>query len=136
LATDARFKDIASRSANAEELKRIVQEWIDSMPSDDAVIDLLKEHRVPHAPVLTVEEAIAHEHLRERGTVTTIEDRFLGKFDVPGFPLRFSAFPGELQLPAPILGEHNAEVLRDCLGYSPQQIERLEADGILLRGER
>ncbi|HKD76676.1 MAG TPA: CoA transferase, partial [Ktedonobacterales bacterium] len=136
LASDPRFKDIASRAANADELKRIVQEWIDSMPSDDAVLQLLKEHRVPHAPVLTVEEAIDHPHLRERGTVTTIEDRFIGRFDVPGFPLRFSAFPEEPQPPAPTLGQHNAEVLHDYLGYSEQRIERLEADGILCRGER
>jgi CoA:oxalate CoA-transferase len=136
LAIDPRFKDIPSRAANAEELKRIVQQWIDSMPSDDEVLLLLEEHRVPHAPVLTVEEAISHPHLRERGTVTTVEDRFIGKFDVPGFPLRFSAFPDELQLPAPTLGQHNAQVLGDYLGYSPLQIERLEADGILYRGER
>jgi crotonobetainyl-CoA:carnitine CoA-transferase CaiB-like acyl-CoA transferase len=136
LATDPRFKDIASRTANADELKQIVQEWIDSISSDDTVLELLEEHRVPHAPVLTVEEAIDHPHLRERGTVTTIQDRFIGQFDVPGFPLRFSAFPGEPQLAAPTLGQHNAEILRDYLGYSQQRIERLETEGILCRGER
>jgi len=97
---------------------------------------LLEEHRVPHAPVLSVEEAINHPHLRARGTVTEIEDRFIGKFDVPGFPLRFSAFPEELQQPAPTLGQHNAELLQDYLGFTSAQIERLEADGILHRGER
>ena len=79
---------------------------------------------------------MAHPHLRERGTVTTVEDPFIGKFDVPGFPMRFSAFPEELQLPAPTLGQHNAAVLTDYLGYSPQQIERLAADGVLYQGER
>ena len=34
------------------------------------------------------------------------------------------------------LGQQNAEVLRDYLGYSAQRIERLEADGILYKGER
>jgi crotonobetainyl-CoA:carnitine CoA-transferase CaiB-like acyl-CoA transferase len=133
---DPRFKDLASRGANADELKRIVQDWIDSAPSDDAVLHLLEEHRVPHAPVLTVEEAVNHPHLRERGTVTTVEDEFIGKFDVPGFPMRFSAFPEELQLPAPALGQHNAEVLRNYLGYLPEQIEKLEADGILYKSAR
>lgn len=136
LATDPRFKDLLSRAANADELKRIVQEWIDSAPTDDAVLQLLEEHRVPHAPVLTVEEAVNHPHLRERGTVTTVEDQFIGNFDVPGFPMRFSAFPEELQLPALTLGQHNAEVLRDCLGYSAERIRKLEADGILYRSER
>jgi crotonobetainyl-CoA:carnitine CoA-transferase CaiB-like acyl-CoA transferase len=136
LATDPRFKDLANRGANADELKQIVQEWIDSAPSDDAVLHLLEEHRVPHAPVLTVEEAVNHPHLREHGTVTTIEDEFIGKFDVPGFPMRFSAFPDELQLPAPALGQHNADLLQRYLGYSTRQIRQLEADGVLCRGAR
>jgi CoA:oxalate CoA-transferase len=136
LATDSRFKNISSRANNREELNRTVQAWIDAAPSDEAVFRLLEEHRVPHAPVLSVEEAINHPHLRARGTVTEIEDRFIGKFDVPGFPMRFSAFPEEVQQPAPTLGQHNAEVLQDYLGYSSEQIERLQADDILHRGER
>jgi crotonobetainyl-CoA:carnitine CoA-transferase CaiB-like acyl-CoA transferase len=88
------------------------------------------------SPVLTVAEAIAHPHLRDRGTVTTIEDQFIGQFDVPGFPLRFSAFPDEPQLPAPTLGQHNTELLRDYLGYSAERIALLEAEGILHRGNR
>lgn len=136
LPTDPRFKDLPSRASNAEELKRIVQEWIDSMPSDDAVLRLFEEYRVPHAPVLTVEEAINHPHLRERRTVTTIKDPFVGAFDVPGLPMRFSAFPEEIQLPAPTLGQHNAELLSNYLGYSSERISQLEADGVLHRGAR
>jgi crotonobetainyl-CoA:carnitine CoA-transferase CaiB-like acyl-CoA transferase len=135
LATDPRFKDFAGRAANAEELKRIVQDWIDAASSDDEILAALEEHRVPHAPVLSVEEAMAHPHLRERGTVRRINDRFLGEFDVPGFPLRFSEFP-PVDLEAPTLGQHNGEILRDYLGYSPERVRALEAEGILHRGER
>jgi len=136
LATDPRFKDIAARKENLEELKRIVQDWFDSMPNDEQAMHLMEEHRVPFAPVLNVEEAMAHEHHRERQIVRTIHDRFLGSFDVPGFPLRFSESPELRAMEAPTLGEHNAEVLSGYLGYSAEQIRRLEADGVLFRGER
>ncbi len=136
LATDTRFKDIPTRAANAEELKRLVQDWIDSIPTDEELIRLLEEHRVPHAPVLTVEQAMAHPHLRQRGVVRTINDRFLGEFDVPGFPLRFSEFPELLELEAPTLGQHNAEILHEYLDYPDERIRQLETDGILHRGER
>ncbi|MGH7879506.1 MAG: CaiB/BaiF CoA transferase family protein, partial [Candidatus Binataceae bacterium] len=136
LATDPRFADLPARAANREELTRLVQEWIDSIPTDDEVLRLLEENRVPHAPVLSVEEAMAHPHLRERGTVQTINDRFLGEYDVPAFPLRFSDFPQRREMTAPTLGEHNAEILRDFLGYPPERVQQLEADGILHRGER
>ena len=66
----------------------------------------------------------------------TIEDRLFGKFEAPGFPLRFSAFPERLPLEAAVLGEHNAEVLSQYLGYSPEKIRTLEAQGVLHRGER
>src|SRR5713226_690017 len=51
------------------------------------------EYRTPYAPVLTIEQATVHPHLRERGVVRRINDRFLGEFDVPGFTLCFSQHP-------------------------------------------
>ena len=74
---------------------------------------------------------MAHPHMRERRTVRTVPDRILGDFQVPGFPFRFSGFPDELPLEAPLLGEHNREILRDHLGFSADRIEQLERDGIL-----
>jgi crotonobetainyl-CoA:carnitine CoA-transferase CaiB-like acyl-CoA transferase len=134
LPRDLRFKSNADRMANVEELKRIIQEWFDSMPGDDEIFRLFDEHRVPYAPVLMVEQAIAHPHLRENEIVRTISDRFLGEFDVPGFPLRFSQFPRHPQLDAPTLGEHNRSVLAEYLAYSPERIEALEREGVLQQG--
>ena len=104
------------------------------MPSDDASMAAMKEQRVPHAPVLSVAEAIRHPHLRQRGTVRTIHDRILGDFDVPGFALRFSDFPEGLELEAPFLGEHNREILTDYLGYSASRVTELEEKGIFRSG--
>jgi len=136
LPDDPRFKNNADRMANVEELKRLIQEWFDSMPGDDEVFRLFDEYRVPYAPVLNVEQAISHPHLRENEVVRTVSDRFLGEFDVPGFPLRFSECPRHPELVAPILGEHNRTVLTDYLGYSVERIEALERDHVLHRGER
>jgi crotonobetainyl-CoA:carnitine CoA-transferase CaiB-like acyl-CoA transferase len=72
-----------------------------------------------------------HPHLVERQTVQTVHDRLLGDFQIPGFPLRFSSFPDRLDLEAPFLGEHNGQVLASYLGYTQEQINRLERDGVL-----
>jgi crotonobetainyl-CoA:carnitine CoA-transferase CaiB-like acyl-CoA transferase len=121
---------------NAEEIKQMVQDWLDSTPSDEAVYHVLEEHRVPHAPVLSVEEAMHNPHLRERQIVRTVNDRFLGEIQIPGFPLRFSEFPRHLDLEAPTLGEHNEIILRDLLGWEPERIRQLEAKGVLQTGPR
>ena len=107
---------------------------MDLMPSDHGMLQALERASSAARPGADGGEAIAYPHLRERGTATTIEDEFVGKFEVPGFPLRFSAFPEVLQLPAPTLGQHNAEVLREYGDYSADRIERLQADGILHQG--
>jgi crotonobetainyl-CoA:carnitine CoA-transferase CaiB-like acyl-CoA transferase len=135
LSSDARFKGNPERMANVVELKRLIQEWFDATP-DAEVFQRFDEFRVPYAPVLTVEEAMAHPHLRERGTVRKTTDRFLGEFDVPGFPIRFSEYQTELELGAPTLGEHNAEVLSEYLGYTRTRIRELEAAGVLHSGPR
>jgi crotonobetainyl-CoA:carnitine CoA-transferase CaiB-like acyl-CoA transferase len=50
--------------------------------------------------------------------------------------LRFSEFPRHLELDAPTLGEHNEEILRDLLGFTPEKIRAREAKGILNCGPR
>ncbi len=136
LPADPRFHNNAARVEHVEELKRLIQDWINAMPSDDEVYRRFEKHRVPFAQVLSIEEAMAHPHLRERGIVRTVNDRFLGEFEVPGFPLRFSGYGRNPETEAPTLGEHNEAVLRDYLGYPPTRIAALEREGVLHRGER
>jgi crotonobetainyl-CoA:carnitine CoA-transferase CaiB-like acyl-CoA transferase len=131
LAQDSRFIDNQSRVKNCGALVGEIERWIASLPSDAAALAAMREHRVPCAPVLSVEEAINHPHLRERGTIRKVHDRILGEFELPGFALRFSDFPAQLDLEAPFLGEHNAQVLGDYLGYTSEQIADLERRGVI-----
>jgi len=134
LARDARFTDNDTRMQNLDALVDIIEEWLQSQPSDDAAIEKLKSYHVPIAPILSVEEALKHPHLRERGTVRTVTDRILGELDVPGFALRFSEFPENLRLEAPTLGEHNEEILTDWLGYTKAEVRELGRRKILRSG--
>ena len=131
LGRDPRFIDNQSRVKNREPMIEAIERWLQSMPSDEASVAALREARLPCAPVLTVEKAMRHPHLVERGTVQTVHDRILGEFQIPGFPLRFSAFPQRLDLEAPLLGEHNQRILSSYLGYDPERIARLEQEGVL-----
>jgi crotonobetainyl-CoA:carnitine CoA-transferase CaiB-like acyl-CoA transferase len=131
LAADPRFGDAASRGKHRAEIIELIEDWLASMPSDEASIDALRARRVPVAPILSVSEAISHPHLLERGTVRTVNDRVLGEFQIPGFPLRFSKFPDELEFDAPLLGEHNEAVLMKYLGYAREDVKRLAEQGVL-----
>lgn len=136
LARDDRFRTNSRRLKNRDELIRIIDGWLAAMPSDEAAIERLAEYRVPAAPVLSPDEALKLPHLRQRGTVATVNDPILGSFDLPGFPLHFSSFPEPAGGAAPMLGEHNEEILSGYLGYSHEQVEELESAGILHREPR
>ena len=128
----AKFGTNDARLENLQELIGIIEGWLQSFDSDEAAIKALQDVRVPVAPILTIPQAVAHPHHRARGTIRTISDRMLGEFDIPGVPLRYSNFPDLLPLEAPFLGEQNREILGDWLGYSGEQIDAMESEGILV----
>jgi CoA:oxalate CoA-transferase len=133
LAHDPRFNTPRARRDNNEALKPIIEKWLGRFPSRDAAIAALEAERIPCAPVLTLHEAMAHPHLRERGTVRRVKDRLLGEFDIPGMPVKFSQWPDRPAVGADLLGEHNERVLRELLALSEQDIAALYADKVLVR---
>ncbi len=131
LGTDSRYMKARDRAHRRLEIIRVIEDWLAAMPSDEASIEALRSNRVPVAPILSIREAMEHPHLVARGTVRTITDPILGEFKIPGFPLRFSGFPEELEFDAPTLGQHNASVLERYLGLSAVRVAELEAAGVL-----
>jgi crotonobetainyl-CoA:carnitine CoA-transferase CaiB-like acyl-CoA transferase len=135
LVTDPDFATDPARLANRAELIKMIEDWLATFPDRDSAVEHMHKHKVPAAPVLSIEETVNHPHLRARGTVRTIEDPIAGKFEIPGMPLKFSEFPQPLPLEAATLGEHNSEVLYDLLGRSTEEIEELRAAGVLVEGK-
>ena len=68
--------------------------------------------------------------------VRQVPDPLLGEVTIPGFPFKFSAFPEELDLRAPVLGQHNEEVLGTFLGRSQESLASLYSQGVLYKGEK
>ena len=135
LMEDVRFAHINDRIRNRDELIAIIEDWLQKQPSDAESIRRLETARIPVAPVLSVPEAMAHPHLKARGTVRTVTQRAAGTFEMPGMPLRFRNHPGVEELETPYRGEHNFEVLNHYLGWSLAEVDQLERDGVLLREE-
>lgn len=133
LGADPRYARARDRARHRGEIIRIIEDWLAAMPSDEASVEALRGQRVPVAPILSVKEAMEHPHLIARGSVRTVTDPILGEFKIPGFPLRFSGFPAELEFDAPLLGQHNAPVLEKYLGIDAGRVAALEASGVLHR---
>jgi len=135
LVNHERYATDAGRLAERPVIVKLLEDWLATFPDRDSAVALMQQHQVPAAPVLSVAETLTHPHHVARGTVRTITDPVAGTFQIPGMPLRFSKFPDDLPLEAPTLGQHNAEVLRDWLGMSEQEISTLQSANVLQAGE-
>lgn len=123
------FQDRLARGANWDALEIFLGEWC----ADKKVEDLYRAaqaRRIPVAPVSTMGDLLASEHLRARGFFATVTHPAMGDVVVPGAPYGFSRTPWRLARPAPLLGEHNAEVYGD-LGLAAAEIEALRREGVV-----
>ena len=132
LENDPRFATARARSDNNRIVADIVEGWLKSFPSRDAAIAALEAERIPCAPVLTLNDAMAQRHLIERGTVRRVSDPQIGPFAIPGSPVRFSQWPERSELKADLLGEHNEQILTE-LGISDDDIAALYSEKVLVR---
>jgi CoA:oxalate CoA-transferase len=132
LVDDPRFKDARARRDNNEAIVALIERWLAGFETRAAAVETLERHRVPCAPVLTLNEAMAHPHLRQRGTVRQVVDPQLGDFSIPGPPVKFSRWRERADLHADLLGASNEAVLKELAGLSDAEIAALYNEGVLV----
>ena len=130
LGRDERFATLEARNANRATLSEMIQTWMGGFASDDEILAVLAEHRVPSGPVLSPAEAINHPWFIERGAVRQVRDPEGGTFAVPGFPFSFDGERPAADLHPAALGEHTREILAFA-GYDETEIDRLFTTGVV-----
>jgi len=123
------FADRIQRAANWDALKPLLQDWIQEQSVMD-LYDKAQARRVPIAPVSTMGDLFANEHLKARGFFATIAHPETGPLRYPGELYKFSETPWAIRSPAPLLGQHNAEVYGK-LGLSQKEIDELKKQGVI-----
>lgn len=130
LAIDPRFIDAASRKENEDVLDAELTRALASMSVEDAVARL-REAAVYAAPVNSAPAVLGDAQLQDRGYFVPIERAVVGTHLYPGAVARMSATPAAQEAPAPLLGEHNAEVFRELLNMTDAELSELEAAGVI-----
>ena len=128
LAEDPMSADGTSRAANATTLQPILEAWM-ADKSRQQVVDALNAAGVPTGPVYTSADLFADPHFRERGMLLEVDDPEVGPSTFARTPVHLSAAPEVCREPAPNLGQHTRWVLEELLGYPPERVDELVAEG-------
>ncbi len=132
LEKDDRFNTPRNRRKYRFELQSIIEKWMAATGNRNDILKVLKEQRVPAAPVLTLSEAIEHPHAIKRGAIRKLDDPLIGSFPIPGQPPLFSRWEYNDKLRAPLLGEHNNEIIQTLCDLNESEIAELENEGIII----
>lgn len=128
---DPRFDSHENRcEANRLELIRLLDEAFRKQPADhwrrvfnerQMSADVIEDYSFPAGD----EQAGQNRYLLD------LDDHNHGPLKMIGFPIFMAETPARLRRRAPFLGQHTAEILRDMLGFSEEQITRLKGDGVV-----
>jgi crotonobetainyl-CoA:carnitine CoA-transferase CaiB-like acyl-CoA transferase len=129
----AEHEDFATRQARAEHMDE-VDELVAAFTVEherEPLCDLLRENRVPCAPVRDLGEVVNDPHLHARGMLQEIDHPDFGTLTVPHSPLYYHGQERMPLEPSPGLGEHNEDVLRGMLGLDQDEVEQLRRDEVI-----
>ena len=123
------FADRVARGQNYDALMPFLQ----AFAAEWTVADLYKagqERRICRAPVNTMADLLASDHLKAREFFTEISHQMAGSLQYPGAPFKVEDVGYAVRRPAPQLGEHNNEVYAR-IGLSQAEIDELKHGGII-----
>jgi benzylsuccinate CoA-transferase BbsF subunit len=128
-AKDTRFDTFMGRKRHEGELDKRIGEWT-SKRSAQEVMEALQGAGIEGAIVKDTKEMYEDPHLKNY-LWAEMEHSEIGKYhlQVPSF--KMSEVPQQLRMTSPLLGQHNEYVYRELAGFSQEEYERLDQEGVL-----
>lgn len=128
-AQEERFSTLASRKTNEEALNRLVGAWTES--KDALLLETqLQQAGVAAGLVAKQSDLFEDPQLKDRGFFVWCDHKVMGRSPYDGLMSHLSKTPGSVA-PAPLLGEHYEEILKDILDFSEEQIAELIGQGVV-----
>jgi crotonobetainyl-CoA:carnitine CoA-transferase CaiB-like acyl-CoA transferase len=130
LASSAKFARLLARLDNVEELEREIAART-RVHQRDELVTKLRARGLAAGPIYSTPELMKDPVFAESSMLVNLKHGEVGERVVPGLPVRFSDIDLEYR-GAPMIGEHTEELMSELLGYSAEEIARLEKAGVLI----
>ncbi len=131
LKADPKFLHIKDRVANHEEMRTIVSAW-SSRHTIDEVDSLLNDAGCPASPVNTIDRMVADPQIAgARGMFPEIDQPGIGKLQITATAQKLTRTKSCPRKPAPLLGEDNAAIYGEFLGYGEAKLGELKVLGVI-----
>ena len=128
LIDDPRYRTNADRVKNAAELDAIIGAFIAERTQDENVA-FFEQAEVTIGPIYDISQILEDPHFIDREVVADYPDADMEWFPMHHVVPRLQGTPGTIRTPAPTLGQHNRELLRE-VGIDDDAYERMRAAGI------
>ena len=130
LTDDPRYRTTTDRMNNRGTLIPTLQE-VFLTRSYEEWEPLLLKNDIPVGAINNIAQMVEHPQVKARNSLITMDHPRAGTVHAVGSPVRLSATPAKIDRPAPLMGQHTHEVLREVLDMSGDEIASLDAAGVL-----
>ena len=127
---DPRYATNAARVQNRATLIQKLQEVFLTKTYEEWE-ELLLARGIPMGAINTIDQVVNHPQVQARGMIVESEHPVAGKVKLVGVPVKLSKTPGSVREPAPLLGQHTDEVLREYLGMHDTEISALHQANVI-----
>ena len=121
------FSDHTGRLGHQDEIDAAIAAWVGERDADE-VLAAFEAAGAAIAPMLDIAGIFQDPQFIHNDTITTVDDEVLGPVRMPNIIARLSGSPGCVISTGPALGQHNAEILGEELGYSAEELEHLAGE--------
>jgi formyl-CoA transferase len=126
---DPRYETSAARVEREPEIDAMIAAWTRQRTKHEAM-QVMGAAGIPAGAVLDTKELQNDPTFEQRGIMQVVQHPTNGSVKLPGWPVRHNGIPPKV-LPAPLLGQHTAEVLSTWLGIDDKQVQKLRTAGVV-----
>ncbi len=130
LADDPRYNSHATRGQHQAELDDLIGEWTQTKTADE-LTQLMEDSGVPVGKIYRAPDMLEDAHFAAREAIVKLAHPEFGELAMQNVFPKLSLTPGKVRHAGPALGEHNAQVFSDLLGFDQAKLDELRSEEVI-----